>query len=394
MRHDRKFSNVFQKPFGEKWQSPVLSDWSIQKLFADGLIGAWYDPSDLQTMFAAPLTATPITTDGETVGVILDKSQGGRPGADQITNGDFSDGSTGWTPLGGWTIAGGKASFNAASGNVLLQSGAGIVGGMWYLIEFELLDYVSGAVYTQFSGPGGTVLGYYQGNQTVRLIRQAQSAPNGGFIIGAYGGSNLSVDNVSVRPIPGNHLTQGTSAARPTYRTDGTQHWLSFNGIDDYMQTASLNLSTGKQMTVMAAVEKTNTVTTGAIAAFGISGVALPFIINSPAGGGSQDYKLSASGTTSATGNAEPNVAVVSAAADITNDVAYLRINGQVRASSSADQGTGTYGNYPLTFGAQGGAATYFQGDVYGAVFMTRMPGTVDLERAESALAQTIGVSL
>jgi len=33
----------------------------------------------------------------------------------------------------------------------------------------------------------------------------------------------------------GNHATQATSAARPVYRTDGTLHWLEFDGVDDSM---------------------------------------------------------------------------------------------------------------------------------------------------------------
>ena len=37
----------------------------------------------------------------------------------------------------------------------------------------------------------------------------------------------------------GNHATQNTAAARPLYRTDGTLHWLEFDGVDDEMSTAS-----------------------------------------------------------------------------------------------------------------------------------------------------------
>ena len=35
----------------------------------------------------------------------------------------------------------------------------------------------------------------------------------------------------------GNHATQSTSASRPTYRTDGTLHWLEFDGVGDYFST-------------------------------------------------------------------------------------------------------------------------------------------------------------
>ena len=34
----------------------------------------------------------------------------------------------------------------------------------------------------------------------------------------------------------GNHATQDTAASRPLYRTDGTLHWLEFDGVDDFME--------------------------------------------------------------------------------------------------------------------------------------------------------------
>lgn len=33
----------------------------------------------------------------------------------------------------------------------------------------------------------------------------------------------------------GFYFEQGTSSQRPTYRTDGTLHWLDFDGVDDYL---------------------------------------------------------------------------------------------------------------------------------------------------------------
>ena len=43
-------------------------------LFKLGEQGAWYDPSDLTTMFQDRAGTTPVTADGQTVGKILDKS--------------------------------------------------------------------------------------------------------------------------------------------------------------------------------------------------------------------------------------------------------------------------------------------------------------------------------
>lgn len=41
----------------------------------------------------------------------------------------------------------------------------------------------------------------------------------------------------------GNHATQATSAARPTYQTDGTYHWLEGDGVDDGLIVPSIQFS-------------------------------------------------------------------------------------------------------------------------------------------------------
>jgi hypothetical protein len=48
----------------------------IKALFASSEQGAWYDPSDLSTMFQDSSGTAPVTADGQPVGLILDKSKG------------------------------------------------------------------------------------------------------------------------------------------------------------------------------------------------------------------------------------------------------------------------------------------------------------------------------
>lgn len=47
------------------------------RLFAGGVAGAWYDPSDLSTLFQDSAGTTPVTADGDPVGKMLDKSGNG-----------------------------------------------------------------------------------------------------------------------------------------------------------------------------------------------------------------------------------------------------------------------------------------------------------------------------
>lgn len=46
-------------------------------LFTSGKLGAWYDPSDLSTLFQDSAGTTPVTADGQSVGKIVDKSGNG-----------------------------------------------------------------------------------------------------------------------------------------------------------------------------------------------------------------------------------------------------------------------------------------------------------------------------
>lgn len=53
------------------------AQFSPWKLFAGGVSGAWYDPSDISTLFQDSAGTTPVTASGDPVGKMLDKSGNG-----------------------------------------------------------------------------------------------------------------------------------------------------------------------------------------------------------------------------------------------------------------------------------------------------------------------------
>lgn len=55
----------------------VGTPFAIGSLFLNGEQGAWYDPSDLSTLFQDAAGTTPVTADGDPVGLMLDKSGNG-----------------------------------------------------------------------------------------------------------------------------------------------------------------------------------------------------------------------------------------------------------------------------------------------------------------------------
>ena len=81
-----------------------LAPFSPGDLFANGEQGAWYDPSDLNTLFQDAAGTIPVTADGDPVGLMLDKS-GNDNHASQSTTAAKpvyrTDGSKRWIELDG-----------------------------------------------------------------------------------------------------------------------------------------------------------------------------------------------------------------------------------------------------------------------------------------------------
>jgi len=188
-------------------------------LFASGEQGAWYDPSDLSTMFQDSAGTTPVTADGQPVGLILDKSQGLALGAEQITNAadrDFSSDTGFWAKEGTTTISGGVVNVNTATDiypiyrfNFPLNAG-------YYEFTYTL-TVVAGSIYCQIaSGAAGFgVRRTASGTYTDRIYVPTNTGTTGFRTEGSFVGT---IDNVSIKPILGNHASQATAAKRPIYK--------------------------------------------------------------------------------------------------------------------------------------------------------------------------------
>jgi hypothetical protein len=201
----------------------VATVFSPVSLFAASEPGVWYDPSDLTTMFQDTAGTTPVTTPGQTVALLLDKSKGLVLGSELVTNGDFSAGSTGWTQVSGsWTFSDGRAiAANADSIKRLSNTTSSMVAGRWYKITWSQYAGVgTGAAnwsipgvwsgVDNFANGGSYING--EGEKTVYFL-----APVSGQFYLYNFEQAVEFDNISVKELPGNHATQATTASRPTY---------------------------------------------------------------------------------------------------------------------------------------------------------------------------------
>lgn len=203
----------------------------IKSLFANNEQGFAYDPNDLGTMFQDAAGTIPVTAVGQPVGLMLDKSKGLALSAEKLTNGDFSNGSTGWNYTAGvWDFTNGFARKNPYIAGTDLTQGSAIVG-KWYKVTYTISRYVSGNHYARC---GSTIGMVKNGIGTFTSYVLATSTAGIGF--GASVVADLDLVNISIKEIEGSHAQQTTSAMRPILRD--TPQRIDYDQVDDKLTTS------------------------------------------------------------------------------------------------------------------------------------------------------------
>lgn len=220
--------------FGFGYRAPInivgSSSFSPLSLFASSEPGAWYDPTDMTTMWQDAVT--PVTALEQPVGLLMDKSRGLTLGAELVTNGGPFVNTNGWTAAAGV----GSVPTLSVSGGKLRVSGAG--GGSQYPYATFNFPTVAGKRY-KF-----TARGYYVSGSDSSYMQKADNASGttgfvatpqtplgaGGTTFTAYFVANTTTtqiqlvtfdgagvtdwDSISVKELQGNHA-QSVTSLRP-----------------------------------------------------------------------------------------------------------------------------------------------------------------------------------
>lgn len=177
-------------------------------------------------------------------------------------------------------------------------------------------------------------------------------------------------------------------------------HYLSFDGVDDFLVTPTITPGIDKAQ-VFAGVRKLSDAAVGLLVELSssLSSFNGSMFLAAPGGAGSGRIDWSSKGTVKADaqafGLATPVTVVATGIGDIAGDVSTLRINGALAQATTTDQGTGNYLAYPLYIGRRGGTILPFNGHLYGLVvrFGANLD-QVDINRAERWVADKTGVTL
>ncbi len=213
----------------------------ILKLFVNGEQGFFYDPNDLSTMFQDYAGTIPVTAVGPPVAIILDKSKELSLGFERVTNGNFSNGVTSWKGINGAdeVVANGFLNFTSVS----VANPNGYQNGVFepnksYKVSFRVANYASGHVYlVAYSSTPSETVSTVQVSTNGVYTTTIKSPPNATGVLGIRVGSvsTLSITDVSVKEVLGNHAYQTTSSARPILQ-DAPRR-IDFDAVDDKLIT-------------------------------------------------------------------------------------------------------------------------------------------------------------
>jgi hypothetical protein len=187
------------------------TEFSPASLFTSGVVGAWYDPSDYSTLFQDSAGTTPVTAVEQPVGLMLDKSQGLVLGSEVVIS-PLSTSGVGWSVVSNTFVATSSTATGVVSTTGTLATTKR------YQISFTASALSGGTCFVQ------------NDSSVAALSKRIASAGNYTFILLGSGSSALqfqpyegtafsvTLSNISVKEIAGNHALQATSASRPILR--------------------------------------------------------------------------------------------------------------------------------------------------------------------------------
>jgi hypothetical protein len=218
-----------------------------------------------------------------------------------------------------------------------------------------------------------------------------QNVGNGWYRVSVTGVLAGTSSQVLVQIATGNGTT--------SYTGDGTSGILVWGAQLETGTTATAfqNIGTDK-MTVFAGVRKLSDVNAGIVVESSVNPLSQngAFGLFAPDNNGAATFGFLSRGSALASVSvgslSAPITRVATFLADISGDSLIGRLNGVQVGQSSADQGTGTFGNYPLYIGARNNASLFFSGHLYSLIVRGAQSNSIFTTAPEAWVAGKTGV--
>jgi len=195
----------------------------------------------------------------------------------------------------------------------------------------------------------------------------------------------------------GNDAIQTTLAKCPALKYVGGLYYLEFDGIDDGLQTSSIDFSSGDSMSVFTGVRKeVDETSVVAELSNNVAGTTGAFRFGSILG---DKWRYTVRNTSTLNINASnytaPQTNVVTSLNDYGDPVTTIRVDGTQVASTTNNPGSGNFGNHALNVGARsGGASLQLDGRIYSLVVRNVLSSADDIASTEAYIAGKTGVTI
>jgi hypothetical protein len=365
-------------------QRRALPEAAISALFNASEQGVWYDPSDFSSMYQDSAGTTPVTAVGQPVGLLLDKRNGLARGAELVPALDLNN----WSMAGGATVVS-PAAFDTAGSPGGPYKAIGVAGNWYELTIAFSQNKTTGLEIRDSAGSGasGLLASSTAASGTIHVI--FKSASGSIYFRQVDSSARTTISSISVRELPGNHATQGTAASRPVLQQDAIgKYYLAFDGVDDWLQTGSINFNGTDKISAFSGVLYNNTAAEAEIVELGSTyNLAAGRFVLAVRVLGTDNVGWYVRGANAATGSTIPLapavLGVVSASVDWAVDSRQLRLNTSQQVSGTAG-GVGAVGdNQPLYIGTRGGTGGRLNGRIYSLIIRGALSSQAQIEAAE-----------
>ena len=343
-------------------------------LFTGSVVGVWYDPNDITTLFQDTAGTTPITATGQSVALMLDKS-GNAKHASQSTAGS--------RPIYGIIPYGGLRNILVSTDALATQTV--VVGAVAQTLSFTGTGSVvlSGAYIGTLTGTGASnqvslTFTPTAGNLTLTVTGSVTFAQlEKGSVVTAYQKSTTKYNVTEV----------GKSSVGVLWA----------DGSDDGMVTSSIDFSTTDKITIWAGIEKLSDAAQGLLIELTANAGTTPNAFSLQAPGPSVSFRFvsqgsaTGSGIVDATGFTAPTARIVTGLGDISGDRSTLQVNGTQVAQTTADQGSGNYSNSILYLFRRGGTTLPFNGIFSGLIIRGAASTTQEIYDGNTYLNNILG---